>query len=39
MQLKYLRNWCVAQVALRVVLIDEDDGAILTFEGGEIWTA
>ena len=37
-QLKFLRNWCVAQVATQVVIVDEDDGAILTFEDGAIWT-
>ena len=38
-QLKPLKRWCVAQVATRVVLVDALDGAILTFEDGEIWTA
>jgi hypothetical protein len=38
-QLKPLKRWCVAQVATRVVIVDDLDDAILTFEDGEIWTA
>ena len=36
-QLKFLRNWCIAQVSTRVIVVDELDGAILTFEDGAIW--
>lgn len=38
-QLKPLRMWCVAQVATRVIIVDDFDSATLTFEDGSIWEA
>jgi uncharacterized protein YmfQ (DUF2313 family) len=38
MQIKYLRNWCIAQIAEDVIMVDFDD-AILTWSDDSIWRA